>query len=761
MRARPRVEGRPAFETLVRGCGGTPKGDHATVRCPNHDDASPSLSVTLDPDGVVLWKCHGPCDQRELTDTIQRRWPELWDGSQTTARPSAKGAGAVTVPNENLALRHVCFYTYTDEAGAPRHRVERQEAIGKDGRKRKSFPQSHWTGKSWAPGVPEATVGELSLYNLTDIISSAAGGETVWYCEGEKDADRLHALGLVATTNAKAKLTRLDVAPLTGRTVVILVDNDVAGRNIAQEVAAQIAPYAASVRNLELPNLPDHGDVSDWLDAKTGTLEDLVRLGAAAPAWVPPRDPEAVRARALSIVHEYHMTDLGNAERVIAQHGLNLRYVHAWKSWLLWDGMRWQRDSIGGAMRLAQKTIRGLTKVAMLVGWDLEKIARRSESRSRLEGCLALAQDLPGVGIQPDELDRNPWALNVANGTVDLRTCSLSPHRREDYITKIVAYKGTPLSWTPGKENHPPITQFWNFMTRIQPDPHTRLFIQRALGYSLTGSTRERRLFVAHGVGRNGKTTLLELVRDLVGDGYAQVVPSDVLMARKYQSSAGGASPDLASLHGARFVVCAETDQGGRLNEQRIKWLTGEDTVQARRLFEAPFTFTPSHTIWLTTNHRPQVRDGGQALWDRLTLIPFDVRIPDEEQDRSLPSRLRDEEAPGILAWLIEGAFCWYRDGMGLPGSVVDATANYRNESDWFAEFIENTCEVGEGFQVASSDMHRAYASWAAASSERALTPTALGIVLRERGFVASKVTGGKRVWSGVRLQSANTAYEP
>ena len=763
MSGRSRVEGRAAYEAIVRACGGTAKPRNTKVRCPAHDDTNPSMSVTIGDDDVVLWHCYAGCDQREVTDALRRSLPDLFDrsaprNSDRVARNAALRASpeaTARAQSDRPHYQHVCFYVYPDEYWNPVHRVERKEAFDANGtRCGKAFPQSHWNGTDWSPGVKGIT---LRLYHLPDIIRSADDGATVWYCEGEKDADRLKALGLVATTNAKetATLDRLDATPLRGRRVYILVDNDVAGRKTADHVARKISQFASSVRMVALPGLPEKGDVSDWLDAGTGTLDDLVQLGSTAPEWQPTADADP------GAIDRQPLTDLGNAERLIARHGANLRYVHAWKAWIVWDGTRWVRDATGQVYRLAADTIRELTNVASADRSpdmpsqrraELVKHAQRSENRQRIDACIAIAQNLDGVPTSADALDTQWWALNVATGTVDLRTGLIAPHRRGDYLTRMVTCRGTPLSWQPGTHNRPPATLFFAFLKRILPDAETRQFVQRALGYSITGSTRERRLFVCHGVGRNGKTTLLELVRDVIGEGYSQVLPSDILMARKHAGNAGGASPDLASLHGARLVVCAETDQGGRLNEGRVKWVTGEDTIQARRLYEAPFTFTPSHTIWLTTNHRPTVHDGGEALWDRLILIPFGVRIPDAEVDRTLPERLRRDEAEGVLAFLIEGAMRWHRDGLNPPASVLAATEEYRDDSDWFGEFISSVCVVDNLATVSSAELQRAYAAWATESSERQLTPTALGTRMRERGFVSVRGAKGRRQWQGVRV---------
>lgn len=276
------MQGRPAFDDLVRRCGGKPDRTSVKVRCVVHEDASPSLSITLTDDGTVLWFCHAGCDQTAVTDAIRDRWPDLWK----PVAPSRPSTRPVVTPASSY--RHVCFYTYFDETGKPVHRVERREATNADGTRSKNFPQSHWNGTDWSPGVTPLTT--LHLYHLPDIIRYVTA--TVWYCEGEKDADRLQSLGLVATTNAKerATLERLDATPLRGRRVCILVDNDAAGRKTADHVARKISPFASSVRMVTLPGLPEKGDVSDWLDAGTGTVDDLVQLGSAAPEWQPTGD---------------------------------------------------------------------------------------------------------------------------------------------------------------------------------------------------------------------------------------------------------------------------------------------------------------------------------------------------------------------------------------------------------------------------------------------------------------------------------------
>jgi putative DNA primase/helicase len=436
-------------------------------------------------------------------------------------------------------------------------------------------------------------------------------------------------------------------------------------------------------------------------------------------------------------------TDLGNAQRLVARHGQDLRYVHDWSRWLVWDGKRWRPDNTGEVVRRAEETVRAMYHQADPgdggpVDKELAKHAMRSESRGRIEAMIALAESRIPVPVPPDELDGDPWLLNVTNGTLDLKTWELRDHRREDLITKLAPVEFDRDAQAP---------TFQRFLKRVLPPEELRRFVQRAIGYSLTGDTRERILLILHGVGRNGKSTLLEVMREVLGD-YAMKTPAETLMAKP----TGGIPNDLARLKGARFVSASETEQNRRLAESLVKEITGNDTISARFMRAEWFDFRPSHKTWLATNHRPEIRGTDPAIWDRIRLIPFEVRIPDEEIDRALPEKLR-AELPGVLAWAVKGCIEWQREGLGEPEKIRVATEGYRADMDVLAGFLDDRCSIGPNAWAKATPLYEAYKAWCEETGERAETQRRFGMRLTERGFVREKV-GGTYRWYGIGLRS-------
>jgi len=444
----------------------------------------------------------------------------------------------------------------------------------------------------------------------------------------------------------------------------------------------------------------------------------------------------------------YPLTDTGNAERLVARHGEDLRYVHLWGKWLVWDGRRWAIDETGEIERRAKATVRTIPAEAEgIVERDLYaatlKWAVTSESEARQRAMIRLAQSEVGIAIPPTVLDTDPWRLSLENGTLDLRTGDLRPHDRSDLITRAV-----PIEWQPDAE----CPTFLTFLERItrdpdgKPRPELMTFLQRAMGYSLTGLTTERVLFILYGTGRNGKSTLLDVVRGLLGD-YAMRVPTETLMARRGESIPN----DIARLKGARFVFANETDDGRRLSEALIKDITGGDTISARFMRGEWFDFKPEFKVWLATNHRPTIRGTDNAIWDRIRLIPFDQRIPDAEQDHELGNRLRDE-LPGILAWAVAGCMDWQREGLGAPDAVRQATEAYRSSMDVLAAWLDDCCVVDERVRGPASALYESYKSWCETTGERYLPQRTFGQRLAERGFTTSRGTGGKRHWEGIAV---------
>ena len=437
------------------------------------------------------------------------------------------------------------------------------------------------------------------------------------------------------------------------------------------------------------------------------------------------------------------LTDAGNAERFVDRYTDEVCSVPGW-GWLIFDGTRWRRDDAGQIMEFAKGAARAILDEAQRAK-DLETRkalaghAVRSESAGRLNAMIDLAASDANLVARTSTFDENPYRLNLANGTLNLKSHQLYPHRRTDWITKYIPIEYDPNAACP---------VFEAFLARILPDMATRAFVQRALGYSLTGSTSEQCLFLLWGTGANGKSTLLEVVRDILGE-YATSAPIETFLAKRD----GGIPNDLAKLYGVRLVTASESGVNRSIAEPLIKQLTGGDTITARRLYEEYFEFRPTFKIWLATNHKPRIRGTDHAIWRRIRLIPFTTTIPDGEQDKSLRDKLKVER-PGILRWMVEGCVAWRRDGLGQPEAVAAATDVYRAEQDQLAGFFDEACVLGADRVTPTKDLYGSYVVWAGSAGEQAMTMREFGAVLSERGFTTEKRSGGVHVRRGLGLRA-------
>lgn len=452
-------------------------------------------------------------------------------------------------------------------------------------------------------------------------------------------------------------------------------------------------------------------------------------------------DPE-LKEELQQMTKQFKLSELGNAERLVARHGKDIRYCHEWNKWLIWTGTHWQIDLTGEVERRAKETIRAIYSEAAEIEDEekraaLAKHAAKSETNRAISAMVELAKSEPGIPVLSDQLDSDIWLLNCKNGTLDLRTGELRPHNRKDYITRII-----PTEYNPYAD----FEEWAKFLHRIMNDNAELIsFLQRAVGYSLTGSTREQCLFMLYGCGANGKTTFLEAISDVLA-GYAQRTPTDTLLAK----DTSGISNDIARLKGARFVVASEVEEGKRMAESLVKQMTGGEKMTARFMRAEYFEFTPHFKLWVGTNHKPVIRGTDQAIWRRIKLIPFNVTIPPEERDKNLLNKLR-REMPGILNWAVMGCMDWQKNGLGEPEEVIKATNDYRSEMDVLTRFITDCCTTNTQRSIKSSVLYKKYAEWSRDNNEFTLSQTKFSTRMQEKGFSKIRTSRGM-VWEGIAI---------
>jgi putative DNA primase/helicase len=459
-------------------------------------------------------------------------------------------------------------------------------------------------------------------------------------------------------------------------------------------------------------------------------------------AKVTPGQVKKLRA----ITSTFARTDLGNAERLVALHGSDLRFAPG-LGWYAWDGRRWRPDNDREVMRRAQLTVRSIYGEAERADdeGDRSKLVKHgasSEARPRLEAAVALASCASELVLRPEQLDANHFLLNVENGTIDLRTGELREHQREDLLTKLA-----PVVYRP--EVDP--TQWLRFIARVtEGDEELQAFLKCAAGYTLTGDTSEEVLFFAHGPTETGKSTFLEAFRAMLGD-YGATANFETFLARKGES---GVNAEIARFVGARMVVGVEVDEGKRLAEGLLKLLTGGDTVTAKRLYENPFEYRPVFKLWLGANDRPEVNASDGAIWRRIVQVPFTAVIPKDEQDPGLKRRLREDpdQRSAILRWAVEGGLDWQREGLKVPARVLAYTAEYRAENDPVSEWLEVCCEFRSGASTETGDLLASYRTWAEGNGEKELTAKKLGKILKDRGLEPGRTTS-RRFWPGIALK--------
>lgn len=459
-------------------------------------------------------------------------------------------------------------------------------------------------------------------------------------------------------------------------------------------------------------------------------------------------------------------TDAGMMLRFFERYGKNFRFIREREMWAAWTGEVWDMESAGSLLtNRIEETCRFYNHLE-----TSPLVAEQAEIKSRLPADIAtlpktlitpeMVRDLKrlteieaalkairgffkkyggnacsrglksyaSVSIQFDssinQFDKLDWALNCQNGTLDLQTKTLSNFNRDDYLTQQLSVAYEPAAECP---------KWIAFLEKVVPDPAMRLYLQRAVGYTLTGSNREHCLFICYGNGSNGKSTFLETLEFILAPFHTKAATNT------FSSSESIALAELARMRNSRFVTISENEEQSKLSEGIIKTATADKEITAKALYQNPFQYTPKFKIWLAVNHRPIIRGQDDGIWRRLTLLPFEVKITDKEKDKLLGDTLRAQEAPGILAWAVRGCLDWQVNGLKLPEVITQKIQSYREEMDTLGRWIEDKCETDPTYSDSSTDMYENYSDWAKRAGEYVLTMTMWGRKMGDRGYGVEK----------------------
>lgn len=413
----------------------------------------------------------------------------------------------------------------------------------------------------------------------------------------------------------------------------------------------------------------------------------------------------------------YDMTDTGNAHRMYDKFGNIIRYSYNRKRWYFWTGKMWILDESGEIKKLADDICEDIKKEAWATDDEelrdkILKFAHRTAGSAAKEAMIKECQHLKDIPVSPDDFDAYSDFINCQNGIVNLRNGELMPHDAHFMMSKVCNSEydisgAKPKLWL----------KFLDDVTNGDKD--LQEYIQRCVGYSISGSNREQCAYFLYGLGNNGKSTFLDTISDLLGSYASNTQPDTLMLQSRLGASGGGANSDIARLKSARFVTCEEPTEGVRLNEGLLKQLTGGSKVTCRFLYGDEFEYTPEFKIWVATNHKPTIRGTDVGIWRRIKLIPFEVNIPKEKVDKNMKYKLR-KEFPQILAWAVEGCLKWQKYGIQEPACVALATTEYKQEMDLIAGFVEQCVIIDYSTKerIMASDLFGIYSQWAKRNNE-------------------------------------------
>jgi putative DNA primase/helicase len=702
-----------------------------------------SLEIVLDGDKAGLWTDRATGEGGDIFDLIARH--HGWDVRSDFPRVMEAAADLAGCPACAPARRKPRKDVLIDELGPA---TAKWDYLAADGSLigcvyrydppggRKEFRPWDARRRKMAPPDPRP------LYNQPGM----AAADTVVLVEGEKCAQALIGLGIVATTamnGAHAPIDKTDWMPLAGKHVLIWPDRDKAGWDYALNASDAIMAVGALSCVLLMPPAnptPEHpeGQADGW-DAADAVQEGFDVTGFLA-------NGERITCHASSASGEDEVpteqavwaTEDALALTFTRRYAEDWRYVAAWGKWVVWTGKRWQTEQTLAAQHLMRQVCREASLKA-----DSHRIAARLASSGTVSGLERLARSDRRHAATADEWDADLWLLNTPGGVVNLKNGRLRAHDRTERMTKITT--ATPAGDCP---------TWLNFLNEVTGgNRELQSYLARMAGYALTGVTSEHALFFLYGTGANGKSVFVNTLATILGD-YATNAAMDTFM----ESRADRHPTDMAALRGARFVSSIETEQGKRWAESKLKALTGGDKISARFMRQDFFEFLPQFKLLVAGNHKPAIRNIDEAMKRRLHLIPFTVTVPPERRDKRLQQKLL-AEADGILAWAVRGCLDWQRHGLMPPKCVQEATDEYFEGEDALGRWMEERCYLEKSSRALSSDLFSDWREWAEQNGEFVGSIRRFADLLVTRNFERWRAPNGGRGFAGIGLRPRT--YKP
>ena len=742
-------------------------GDICKAVCPAHPDKEASLSIKYDRvNGKVLLKCFAGCETREIVEAAGLKISDLFDKE-------------LSKENKNSGWNITNVYKYEDETGKELFEKLRY----KTKTKAKNFTQRRMVNGYTVFGLDAGMYYETYngsgsysmkrrkdvktkdfpecrkvIYHLPEVIEVIKNNKEVFIVEGEKDADNLKKWGYVATCNPdgaskskqKSKWKKEYNKYFENAKVIILHDNDDAGKAHAESIALNLYGVAEYIKCPGLPGLNNKEDISDWQE-QGHTKEEFENILINTEIWDPSQQPEKVN------LINFNFSDVGNAERLQAMYGKNIRYNPIHKKWLIWSGKHWEIDAEGKIEEKARKVIKTLqqqgnnlpnTDENKSIKQQIQKFVLRSESDNRIKAMINQAKTLRNLII--NQTDKNVYLLNLQNGTLNLKTGTLQEHNKSNFITKCINIKYDKNA------NCPNWIEFINKI--FNGNDELIDYIQKSIGNSLTGDADLQCFYILYGQGSNGKGTFMETIMSILGE-YAGRLKGNSLIEKVGDEGARG---DLAKLENKYLTYVNEFEDGRTFDEELMKSLTSgaNEAVPVRRMYEEEFDLHPTFKIWIATNKLPKIKGTDEGIWRRVRKIPFEYSFEkDPNKDEHFFENKLKPELPGILNWCVEGCLKWQQEGIKVPEEVKAANNDYRSDMDTVQRFLSDCCIISETCKANVPLLYDTYKDWCEENKEYKLSSIKLTRKLSEKGFKQGR-NSQSRYWQGLGIKEENLQTE-